>query len=255
MNSAWILSLFLLGAPSGVASGAPDFSVLSSGSAARPDGRTGKYAYFTCLPGEYRPGLPVLLLPKAGSEPCRVTTGEEGIPDAGTEEVCTALVGAERCAAPLLALVGASRASYSHRPLVPVAADRLPGLGKVVRASGVLEALVKATLKLGGPPTIDGIEALPESAHVISGMEEGPVFVRFRLKGGALGPIVVVSDGKASGPFESLCDAQVTAFQLDGLTYVSAGWGCCECGAHTDSVFAVERGGLRQVYRTIANSN
>jgi hypothetical protein len=32
-------------------------------------------------------------------------------------------------------------------------------------------------------------------------------------------------------------------------------WGCCECGAHTDAVFAVERGGLRRVYRSIANSN
>ena len=147
---------------------------------------------------------PVLLLPRAGAEPCRVTTGERGIPDAGTEEVCTALVGAESCAAPMLALVGTSRASFSSRPLVPLGADRLRGLGTVVRASGVLEALVEATLKMGGPPTTDGIEALPESAHVIPGMEEGPVFVRFMLKGGAKGPIVVVSDGKASGPFESL---------------------------------------------------
>lgn len=256
MNSAWILSLSLLtGAPPGGPSNAPTFSVLSSGSAARADAKTGKYAYFTCIPGEHRPGLPVLLLPRAGTEPCRVTTGERGIPDAGTEEVCTALVGAESCAAPLLALVGTSRASYSPRPLVPLGADRLPGLGKVVRESSVLEALVKVTLKMGGPPTTEGIEAQPESAQVIPGMEEGPVFVRFRLKGGALGPIVVVSGGKASGPFESLCDTQMAAFQLDGTTYVSVGWGCCECGAHADAVFAVERGGLRRVYRTIANSN
>lgn len=256
MSPIWVLLLALVaGGPVAGSARAPRFSVLSSGVVSRPDGRAWKNSYFTCIPGEHPAGVPVLLLPKVGSEPCRVTTGEQGAQEVGGGDVCTALVGAEKCAAPLLALVGASRASYSPLPLAPMGSDRIPALGKVARASGVLEALVKATLKMGGPETTDGIEALPSSAHVISGMEKGPAFVRFTLKGGDQGPIVVVTDGKASGPFESICDTTVTPFLLDGITYVRAGWGCCECGGHTDAVFAVERGGLRRVYETNANSN
>jgi hypothetical protein len=206
-----------------------------------------------CLFGRYESGLPVLLLPDAGSSACQVTTGRVGASENGE---CTVLAGIERCGgAYRLGVIGA-RGDY--RRVEPQAVQdeaTLRALGAAVAKGRAVEMASSRWRKVLRDGT--SYDEAIRSAVAFPTLDGGPTLVQLRVNGEAIdGPWVAISGGEVGtliGPYSM---PPLLAFTLDGLSYIQLGVaGCSNCGAAGTEVHAVEAGKLRRVLESFANAN